>query len=146
MVELIEIPFEEIPDLVRLGFGNDPELMSKYQQLDTDFETTVSRNIENIESSAKLGTLIYYLVQNENEKLGFTVVDVENYLLVSFGINIKFRTKKVVTEWFMRIKMIFEDGFGCVLWNKNKRAIQFLERQGMTIENKNDELTVLMIK
>lgn len=144
MVEFKEISFNELPDLVRIGFGNDEELLSKYQQLNTDFETTVLRNIENIKSSAGLGELHYYRLEIEDVPVGFTVVDAENYLLISFGINIKFRTKEVVLDWFNRVIDFFEDGFGCVLWNQNERAIKFLERQGMKVENKSDELTVLM--
>ena len=126
-----EVTFEDLKPLIELGFGDDPELMSKYQQLPTEFEETVQRNVDNIREMSEHLPLSYYKVLWGEEVIGFTVLEFANSILYSFGINIKFRKKEVVTEWIEKVEQLFKGSFQCVLWDKNERAINFLIRNGM---------------
>ena len=131
MISFCEIQFDDLKTLIELGFGDDPDLMEKYQQLPTDFEVTVQRNLDNIREMGDHLPLIYYKVLWGDEVIGFTVLEFSNSILYSFGINIKFRKKEIVTAWIEGVSKLFGGSFQCVLWDKNERAINFLIRNGM---------------
>lgn len=143
MICFIEIDFDGLKPLVELGFGEDPDLMDKYQQLDTDFVVTVNRNIENIKSAVGLFELRFFKVLYEDVVIGFTVLSFKEKILYSFGINIKYRVGGILASWFEKVNELLGYEFSCILWNKNTRAINHLVRQGMKIIDMNKETTIL---
>lgn len=143
-IELEEIRFEELEPLVSFAFGNDPDLLSKYQQLDGDFLTMVKRNVNNMAESDCILNLTYFKVKNEDKIIGFTVVDFGKNILYSFGINVQFRTKEIVTSWIENVKSMLMGLVRCALWNKNKRAIDFLLKNGFEVSDKTIEITYLI--
>lgn len=145
MVEFEEIEFESLKDYVVLGFGGDSELLERYQQLDTDFDATVSRNMSYITDSMEGKKFIFYRIMWEERPIGFTVLDVTDSFLFSFGINKQFRSWEILNEWWAYILMMFDGDFGCILWAKNSRAINFLTRQGMQVMEQPDNKIVLLI-
>ncbi len=63
-------------------------------------------------------------------------------LLISFGVNIHYRKKKVLEEvWDMIAKTVGDD-FSCILYTRNSRAIKWLQRCGMHVFGEN--LTLLI--
>lgn len=63
-------------------------------------------------------------------------------LLISFGVNIHYRKKKVLTAvWDMITETIGTD-FSCILYTRNRRAINWLQRCGMQVFGEN--LTLLL--
>ena len=144
MVVLEEITVSEFPDYVRLGFGEDADLLNAYQQLDTDFETTVQRNVDNVMGLMEVDKLNLYKVVCNGIEVGFTVLNIEGGALVSFGINIHYRTKEIVVGWWNLVYQFLDGNFISVLWSKNKRAIEFLQRQGMRIFDQENDLTILI--
>lgn len=65
--------------------------------------------------------------------------------LVSFCLRSKFRTHEWRAYFWMAIKAEIGSHFSCYLFNKNKRAINFLVRNGMKIKNSNNLVTLLII-
>lgn len=143
-ISFCEIEFKDLKPIVELGFGDDPDLIEKYQQLPTEFEVTVQRNMDNIKEMAEHLPLIYYKVFWMDEVIGFTVMEFSNSILYSFGINIRFRKREIVTAWINKVGELFKGSFQCVLWDKNERAINFLTRNGMKIFKKEGEHTFLI--
>lgn len=139
-----EVSFKELENLVRIGFGDDPELLNKYQELDTDFETTVQRNVSRIKEYHQIKELTIYELRYGGTVIGFTVLDLAENILYSFGINRKWRKGNVVTAWIEDIKRKCDNMFACVLFSKNQRAIRFLLKNGMKIASKNDHMTHLI--
>lgn len=79
-------------------------------------------------------------LHHNGEKIGFYAW--VPGLLISFGVNIEYRTKDVLTEVWDGILREMGDGFSVVLYTKNTRAIQWLERCGMRVFGEN--LTILI--
>lgn len=66
-------------------------------------------------------------------------------LLISFCVKKGFRDKENLAYFGNLIKTKLGEHFDCFLFNKNKRAIRFLERIGMKVEEKNHLITLLRI-
>lgn len=143
-IDLEEIRFEELEPLVSFGFGDDPDLLDKYQQIKGDFLTMVKRNIKNIEEADVILNLTHYKVYEGDKIVGFTVMDLGKNILFSFGINAQFRTKEVVTAWIEKVKEMLNGLVRCALWNENQRAIDFLLKNGFEVLNKTNALTYLI--
>lgn len=83
-----------------------------------------------------LGYVFYY----KKRRLFFT-----EKVLVSFCVKPAYRDKEHL-EWFGDIiKMEIGNHFKCYLYNKNVRAIRFLERIGMKVVRSNNLITLLSI-
>lgn len=143
-LKVYEVPFTELEALVRIGFGHDPELLSKFQELDTDFETTVKRNISRIHEYLTLSTLSLYELRYGGVVIGFTAMDHTQNILFSFGIAREYRKPAILSNWMDDVKEKFENLFVCVLFNKNSRAIEFLLKNGMKITSINETMTHLI--
>ena len=52
-------------------------------------------------------------------------------LLVSFGVNRKYRNKEILIFVFDEIKSKFKGGFESYMWSRNERAIKWLVKSGM---------------
>jgi hypothetical protein len=139
-----EVPLHELENLVRIGFGNDPELLNKYQEFDTDFETTVKRNISRIIEYNETNELTLFELRYGGHVIGFMALDLYENLLYSFGINREWRRDNILRSWVDEIKEKFDNLFACALSNKNERAIRFLVKNGMRIADKNDSMTHLI--
>ena len=140
---LKEVGINDLERLVRVGFEGDEGLL-KNQQFDTPMEETIRRNIENvIEANGKV-KLKFFEVVNVDKVIGFTIVDIGESMLYSFGISAKERTKEVVIMWFIELKKVFNGFFYTTLHNNNKRAIEFLKRNGMIIFEQDDFYTKLI--
>lgn len=57
-----------------------------------------------------------------------------NDMLVSFGVNKKYRTKENLEKVFEFIKSKFKTDFISYMWNRNSRAINWLKKCGMKEE------------
>lgn len=142
-MELKEVDISELERLVRIGFEGDKALLQN-QQLNTEMEVTIRRNIDNIITESSELNLRYFEVVENDILVGFTVADIGKNLLLSFGINVKHRTKELVIAWFNELKKLFDNEFCTVLHSVNKRAINFMKRNGMVIQEQNNLTTVLV--
>lgn len=67
----------------------------------------------------------------KSEPIGFFFYIPSEKLLVSFGVNKSFRNKVVLQQLFNRICKRLNGGFESFMWERNTRAIKWLERCGM---------------
>jgi hypothetical protein len=65
----------------------------------------------------------------DGEEIGYVCKIPNN--LYSFGININYRTKDNLIEFWERVKELMGDSFICMLFPQNTRAVEFLKKQGM---------------
>jgi RimJ/RimL family protein N-acetyltransferase len=75
------------------------------------------------------GTCKFVELIIDNELIGFFFCF--KHLLVSFGINKKYRNKETLTKVFNIIKNEFNSDFECYMWERNIRAINWLKKCGM---------------
>jgi hypothetical protein len=66
-------------------------------------------------------------------------------LLISFCIKPEFRNKETLKFFGNLIKEKVGDHFNCFLFNRNTRAINFLEKLGMKKVKSNDSITLLSL-
>lgn len=66
-------------------------------------------------------------------------------LLISFCIKPEFRNKETLKYFGNIIKEKLGNTFNCFLFNRNARAIRFLEKIGMTRVKSNELITLLTI-
>lgn len=126
---LIEITLTDLKKYIDIAFDGDTELPT-YHISDSDY---ANHTYNEICKTAEILNLTYYKVGD----FGFTVLAPK--LLYSFGINVNYRDKKTLENWFAELKNIMPI-FECVLHDKNSRAINHLIRQGMIIK---EHLTLL---
>lgn len=136
----------ELENLVKIAYSGDSDLLEFYWGTDLNLHEAVDLTMSLIEQVDKEVPVDYYAVLNEEEEIGYVVRFPNN--LYSFSININHRTKNNLIGFWDRIKEVMEEGFICMLFPKNVRAINFLKRCGM-IEIKgveNNCVTLLNIK
>ena len=84
----------------------------------------------------------FYDLSVENEVVGYGF----NYknILISFGVNKKFRNKEKLEKVFEIIKGKFNNDFETYMWERNERAVNWLKKSGMTeIESNIDKVIKL---
>lgn len=131
-VILKEITYSQFKQAIRTSFENDGDIKSLYDPsvcikciddiVEDIYEKVVGYKLYKGEISIKgayeNGDLVGYVVKF-------------NDLLVSFALSISYRTKEKTKEFFELIKKDFNCPFYCYLWEVNKRAVRFLERNGL---------------
>ena len=144
--------FEEIYDgrelhhSIYISFFDDTKLVSDYHVINDDLEDCVRDTYQKIVEESNRITLDWFNVYDDLDKvIGFLVVSKAYNVLYSFGLNIHSR-QDYKEKFFNEICKMFGGWFSCALWNKNKRAIRFLERMGMSSEEQIDNnITILKI-
>ena len=134
----------ELKEAIKIAFIDDIDLVSKYHILDnSSLEYCVEDTFNKIIKSSNEHVLEWYLIKEEDEIIGFTIVSIGYNYLYSFGINIDYRYSVVLNEWFSKIKVILQNHFICELWKKNERAINFLIKNGMEILEQENNIVKL---
>lgn len=139
MITLKKIDIAEIEKYVAIGFEGDNELVEKYHFSEKTLPETVDKNVSNINEMNKLYPLECYSVEVEGNPIGFTVLG--KSLLYSFGINKNYRAKEILIEWVEEIKRRLEVFIVC-LYAENTRAINFFEKNGMQVVERNNNVTL----
>ena len=135
---------EDIKEYVSLVFLNDNNIL-KY------FDPTVKVNskkevVENIfgkiiEERRDYRCTFWGIIRN-GEKVGFIFINEDEKRLVSFGVAPE---KRRVLNIFKDIKSACPKYFNCILFTINKRAIDWLIKNGMRINEQNELLTTLCL-
>jgi hypothetical protein len=121
-------------------FENDTKLMDYY-----DPTSSVTNN-----KDASL-EIYHKLIEHAKEKechfkrneIGY--IFYSGKLLISFCVKPEFRSKENLTHFGDLIKKELGEHFECCLFNKNTRAINFLEKIGMKKQKSNNLITLLSI-
>ncbi len=121
-------------------FKNDSRLL--------EFFNPLSKAKNNEEAAMEI---YHKLVEHSNEKkcefyrteIGYLFFT--EGLLISFCVKPEYRTKETLKYFGNLIKEKLGEHFNCFLFNRNERAINFLERIGMKKQKSNDLITLLSI-
>ncbi len=141
MVTIHEIYHDDLELLVTKAFSGDVDLLSKYHIVNGTLEQCVSSTMDAIADVNKVYGVKCYMIANDGKIIGYMTLGPD--FLHSFGINIAFRTKEVLTEWWEGLLNIMSDFF-CTLHSKNTRAIEFLKKQGMIVHSEGNDLINLI--
>lgn len=150
MVEIQTIPSGSLGAAIHFAFKGDWQLIHKLHLVNGDLNDCVKSTFRQIDSVSHGGTPlqfwgIYLLQGDEKNLIGFTVTGPK--MLFSFGINIQFRTKEIVMNWWQCVLTLLGNEFVTWLFKKNTRAIDFVTRNGMEVsEDNGDYVTLLYLK
>jgi hypothetical protein len=144
MVTVKKISINELPLLVQISYKGDGELPNYFINNQSDYMLIVNGELFNIYELATSMKLKYYKVIYQKKPIGYFVA-FEN-TLYSFAINIKYRKKEILSNWWKELSKTMNKGFTCYLYEKNKRAIDFLEKNRMKIIEKDEEKKIVLFK
>ena len=150
MIELNPITQEELFTNIYLSFEGDNDLTERFTPIRRTFQQTVSyiygEVVKTIEDPVYEGDVHLFQVTCQiGEKrpvIGY-IVTIENaerpHMLLSFGVNIKYRTWPILQLWLQAIKDLLGEPYYTCLWNANTRAINFFKKNGFTIFDDKDK-------
>ncbi len=141
MVTMVETYHDQLPLFIEKAFEGDEDLIKKYHIKGGSLKSCVKSTVAAIADVDKVYGLKCYIISKDEKIIGYTTLGPD--FLHSFGINIDYRTKEVVTEWWASVLSIMTDFF-CTLHKKNTRAIEFLKKQGMIVHSENKKLVNLI--
>jgi hypothetical protein len=148
MIVAEKIPIGDLKKYIEIAFEDDEELINFYDK--TYSLSSHSDMYKNTYSKLKeykeyFGKCCHYKIILDGVEIGFVFITKTPNLLVSFSINKTYRKKDILISFFNLIRNIFSEPFICLLYNENSRAINWLQKCGMEIENVDDIITKLKI-
>jgi len=148
MMQLIEIPFVDIKERIKIAFDGDDDLVIFYDKAlnlksTNEMVNTTFYKLEEYYSSFSESKILPFSVDLNGVSIGYVFLLKNPDLLVSFSINKLHRTKNKLIGLFSMIKSFFDNGFSCLLYNENTRAINWLKKCGMNVVLVNNEFTKL---
>jgi len=133
----------ELKEYVEIAYKGDAELLSKYWGENFSFEDAVNETLNSVELTSSEVDMKFFSVYEKEEIIGYICCFQNN--LYSFAINIEYRTKELLIEFWNKIKEAVGDSFICLLYPQNDRAIKWLMKCGMVeVENIEQNCTVLI--
>lgn len=143
MLTIKKITTFELPKMVQIAYEGDEELLDKYHVEKFNLEEAVESTVFMVDLTSEQVPMRYFKVEKDDEPIGYIVTFQNN--LYSFGINIKYRTKEVLIQFWEYIKDILGESFICMLYPNNSRAIEWLEKCGMEIVDGVEETAVTLL-
>lgn len=135
-----DILYEDLLKAIKIAFEGDNDIFNFYDPNENP------KNIKDIVEDIGSKILeyeggIYRGVYDDKNLVGYFVY-IDN-VLISFALNIKYRVKEWLDFLYESIKK--ELGlFICCLWNTNKRAIKWLQKNNMKINYFDNNITELI--
>ena len=131
-----------LKEAIEIAFDGDEEIVELY---DPNIKVnSVGEVVEDI--YRKLFEIknicIFKAVYTSQTLIGYYAYS--DMLLISFGINNKYRTKENLSELFDVIRNDLGEVFGCRLWSKNLRAINWLKKNKMQVLDEYNNITELI--
>src|SRR6266849_3414375 len=131
MVTMFDIQPEELRGFITIAFQGDTALINTYHLVNGSLDKCVNSTVMEIKKVARTDKLSYYGIIWDGRPIGFTVLG-KNFL-ISFGINLRFRTKEILPLWWQLVCTALNEEFVTWIFKKNTRAIDFLKRNGMIV-------------
>lgn len=144
MVSLIEISKTELYDAVRKSYEGDNIGLEKFHVERFTLDEAVKCTMDMINDASKLFEFSYFEIWGKGEMIGYSVLS--GKLLYSFCINVKYRTKDIILQWWNMVKNILDNDFYTAVYENNKRAINFLKKRGMVLDRQNENLLIFKTK
>jgi len=125
----------EIREAIRVAFEGDDEI---FNYCDPNFKGTIIEGlVANIEN--KINEFIDFFndtsfvrLMDDGKIIGYFFIIKKPNILVSMGVNKKYRNAWVLSNVFNYIREVFErDSFETLMWKRNTRAINWLKKCGM---------------
>lgn len=131
MVNIIKISKFDLSKVIKIAYEGDEDLLEKYHVDKFDLMGAVAKELSIIFNTVEWEDteMDYYKIMYNDVEIGYMCTYPNN--LYSFGINKEYRTKEILTDWWNKVKGIMGEKFITMLYPNNKRAINFLKKQGM---------------
>lgn len=144
MVVLEKIPFSKLKEAVDIAYEDDIELFDKYHIIKGSCGECVNKTMELIKEVSEYTPMVYYHVVWNGVMIGY-VCRFED-VLYSYGLNIAYRRKKILCEWWEEVGILMGGYFKTFLFSNNERARDFLHRNGCkTVAEKDNILTLIKL-
>lgn len=122
---------EQFKQAIRVGFDSDDKIIPMYcphvkVENVEDIVKDISTRIEKGKGNASLKG-----VYEGGELIGYYVY--EGKTLISFALNVQYRTRKYLKKFFSLIREDLQGGWQSFLWTANQRGISWLIKNGMKI-------------
>jgi len=126
-----------------LAFLQIKELFDKYHIVKGTYHQCVNDTFIKIQEATIKYALDWFKIVVNGAIVGYTCLSRAYNILYSFAINKEYRKREVLSSWVATIIPMLQENFTCTLWNKNKRAIDFLKKFKMYQIDSTDQFTVL---
>jgi hypothetical protein len=135
---------DQFCDAIKIAFDKDDKIFSLYCPLVEvkKLEDIVNDISDRIKSDVPCATIKG--VYDKNKLIGYYVYDLEVKSLVSFGLNIEYRKRKYLKEFFSLIRDDLKGRWQILLWSRNIRGIKWLIKNGLKINSENNLITHLI--
>lgn len=136
-----EITYDQLEAAIRIAFLNDRDIFKFYDKnvIVTNLDELSNDIMEKIKGYPEAKFMAIY----EKDKLIGYFVYMDG-TLISFGLNVEYRVRKSLRDFFKHIKKTIKGRFYCTLWSRNIRAVKYLMKQGMQIIDTNPHITKLV--
>lgn len=131
MIELKKISIFELPNLVEFAYSGDADMIGKYWGDGFSLQEAVDETMRCIKAVSGEVEMQHYAVIYDGEEIGYVSCFPHN--LYSFSINIEYRTKEILSEYWKSIKSVMGESFITMLFPQNTRAINWLKKCGMVV-------------
>jgi hypothetical protein len=135
------IKYNELESAVRVAFSEDKKIFElfdrsvKVETLD-ELVINVMLKIRTYENAMYRGVYVKGVLA------GYFVFEGDS--LISFGLNIGYRTRHILREFFGLMKKEMTKPFFCILWSRNVRAVKWLIKNGCKVNDSNPSQTQLV--
>lgn len=143
MIRVKKVSKARIKDYINIAFKDDKELGNYHILGNVSLDKMVSDTVYRILDTTLGFDSKFYEIIKDKTPIGFFVI--VGRFLYSFGVNNKFRSKENLVEWFEIVKKELHYSFYSVMNEKNTRAIEFLQKQGMEIKNEDKENKIVTL-
>lgn len=142
-----EINKEQFAKAVRVAFTDDKHIYGLYNP--NVSVKSVDDIVNDITHRIATDTAEGAIIKGVYEKgvlIGYYVYDSNMKTLVSFGINVAYRTRRLLQNTWTLIRHDLKGIFQAFLWTRNIRGVKWLQKNGMKIIAQNDLLTQLILE
>lgn len=137
-----------LKSVIEFAFLGDPEMYKYHVLVNPTFEEMVDNTYSRInEFFSKYEAACHLVIANET-LIGYVVTATtpKKNILYSFALNNEFRSKEIVTLFIEQVKLLLNNEIIAMLYEKNKRAIGFLLKNGFKMLSKSEDVIVLTCK
>jgi len=130
----------KIEEYIKCAWDGDSELEKFYDRSlqKRNLEGMVRDTSRKIRDMMELDEKLSLLgIEFENKSIGFIVLSEKLSMLYSFGVNVEYRKKEILSSIFNYIKAKLDYEFYSVMYVYNTRAIKWLQNCGFEIDPMN---------
>ena len=121
---------EEIRDIINISFIGDDDLFNTYHLINNDIESAIEDTFFKIKEIIDVYGGCFYKICRFNKNIGYVNIIPDMHVLHSFGLTKNERNESSKEYLMSIIDELFGAGIYCNMFSKNKRAIEFLKKNG----------------